>query len=190
MRVIAGEARRLQLKTPKGTGTRPTSDKTKETLFNVLAPYIYSDTRFLDLFAGSGGIGIEAVSRGAEAAVLVERDREAARCIEENIRTCRFEDRCRLMKTDVISALGILEKRAKKPEERFDMIFMDPPYSEGYEKKVLKLIAKGNLLGEEAVIIAESAADTDFSFVNDLGLEIFKEKDYLNNKHVFFRRAV
>ncbi|MBO4420193.1 MAG: RsmD family RNA methyltransferase, partial [Lachnospiraceae bacterium] len=73
--------------------TTGTDDKTKETLFNVLAPFIFSDTRFLDLFAGSGGIGIEAVSRGAEAAVLVESGREAARCIEENIRICRFEDR-------------------------------------------------------------------------------------------------
>ncbi|HAV01519.1 MAG TPA: 16S rRNA (guanine(966)-N(2))-methyltransferase RsmD, partial [Lachnospiraceae bacterium] len=89
MRVIAGEAKRLKLVSPKGFETRPTSDITKETLFNVLAPYIYSDTRFLDLFAGSGAIGIEAVSRGAKEAVFVEKSKEALSCIAANLKTCR-----------------------------------------------------------------------------------------------------
>ncbi len=185
MRVIAGEARRLRLVTPKGMETRPTSDRTKETLFNVLAPYIFSDTRFLDLFAGSGGIGIEAVSRGALSAVFVERGKEACRCIDENIRTCRFEERCRLMKMDVASAINILSGK-----EKFDIIFLDPPYSEGYEKSVLKLLSKGGLLRKDGIIVAESALDTDFGFVSELGLSVFKEKRYLSNKHVFIKEGI
>ena len=85
MRVIAGSARRLLLKSPPGYGTRPTSDKIKETLFNILMPYIYSDTVFLDLYSGSGGIGIEALSRGAQSAVFADRSPKAISLINENL---------------------------------------------------------------------------------------------------------
>ena len=183
MRVIAGEAKRLKLVSPKGFETRPTSDITKETLFNVLAPYIYSDTRFLDLFAGSGGIGIEALSRGAKEAVFVEKNREALSCIAANLKTCRFEDRGRIMKLDVMSALNTLSRG-----EAFDIIFMDPPYNEGLEKTVLKYIRTAGLLKEDGLIVVESSSETGFEYAKDLGLEIFKEKLYRNNKHVFFKK--
>ncbi|MBQ1527684.1 MAG: 16S rRNA (guanine(966)-N(2))-methyltransferase RsmD [Lachnospiraceae bacterium] len=182
MRVIAGEAKRLKLVSPKGFETRPTSDITKETLFNVLAPYIYSDTRFLDLFAGSGAIGIEAVSRGAKEAVFVEKSKEALSCIAANLKTCRLEDRARIMKLDVMSALNTLSRG-----EGFDIIFMDPPYNEGMEKTVLKYIRGTELLKEDGLIVVESSVETGYDYVQGLGLEIFKEKRYRNNKHTFFR---
>ena len=96
MRVIAGTARRLPLKTPKGKETRPTTDRIKETLFNMLAPLV-PGSRFLDLFAGSGQIGIEALSRGADYAVFVEQGREAAECIRENLAFTRLEPKARLI---------------------------------------------------------------------------------------------
>ena len=89
MRVIAGSARRLNLVTPKGNNTRPTSDRIKETLFNILSPMLY-DVNFLDLFAGSGGIGIEALSRGAKSATFIEKDKEAVKCIKKNLETTHF----------------------------------------------------------------------------------------------------
>lgn len=90
MRVIAGSARSLKLKTLEGIDTRPTTDRIKETLFNMIAPYLY-DCEFLDLFAGSGGIGIEALSRGAKEAVFVEKNLKAMECIKENLKFTRLE---------------------------------------------------------------------------------------------------
>ena len=115
MRIIAGSARSLPLKTLSGMETRPTSDRIKETLFNMLNPEL-PGSRFLDLFAGSGQMGLEAVSRGAQAAVFVENNKKAASCIEENIRFTRFTDQCTLLVKDVISAIRWLEGR-----EHFDL---------------------------------------------------------------------
>ena len=95
MRVIAGTARRLKLETPAGRHTRPTSDKIKETLFNIIQQDLY-EARFLDLFSGSGGIAIEALSRGAAEAVLVDNDREALRCIRTNLHHTHFEEQARV----------------------------------------------------------------------------------------------
>ena len=121
MRIIAGTARSLPLKTIDGMDTRPTTDKTKETLFNVLqmdVPGAY----FLDLFAGSGQIGLEALSRGGAYAVFIENNRKAAKCIEENIAFTRFDKQSMLLTMDVISGLHSLEGKYT-----FDLIFMDPP---------------------------------------------------------------
>ena len=98
MRIIAGSARSLPLKTVPGMEVRPTTDRIKETLFNILNPEL-PGCRFLDLFAGSGQMGLEAVSRGAEAAVFVENSRKAAACIEDNIKFTKFTDRCTLLVT-------------------------------------------------------------------------------------------
>ena len=122
MRVIAGSARSLKLKTLEGLDTRPTTDRIKETLFNIIGPTIY-DSIFLDLFSGSGGIGIEALSRGAKEAVFVENNPKAMRCIKDNLRFTRLESRAATMTADVMNALYRLEG-----EKIFDIIFMDPPY--------------------------------------------------------------
>lgn len=182
MRVIAGSARRLLLKTPQGLETRPTSDKVKETLFNMLMPDIY-DSVFLDLFAGSGGIGIEALSRGAKRAVFVEKSKAALECIKANIHTTHFEDSSTIMANDASSALRMLSGR-----DSFDIIFMDPPYDKGYEKEMLSIIANSTLLNEDGLIVVEAVKENDFSFVDDLNMSIIKVKEYKNNKHVYIKK--
>ena len=142
MRVIAGSARRTQLKTLEGMDTRPTTDRIKETLFNMIAPYLY-DSIFLDLFAGSGGIGIEALSRGAMESVFVEKNPKAMACVKENLQKTHFERKGMTMQMDVMTALYKLEG-----EKQFDYIFMDPPYNHELEKSVLTYLAESSLLAE------------------------------------------
>lgn len=182
MRVIAGIARSLPLKTPDGTDTRPTSDKTKETLFNVLMPYL-ADCRFLDLFSGSGGIGIEAISRGASYAVFVEKSRTAVKCIEDNLRFTKFASDAKVMPVDAMSALRQLNGR-----EKFDIIFMDPPYNQELERDVLSALSSFDLLNEDAIVVAEASNETDFSYVSELGFSIWKVKKYKTNSHVFMKK--
>ena len=131
MRVIAGSARSLKLKTLEGIETRPTTDRIKETLFNMISPQMY-DCIFLDLFAGSGGIGIEALSRGAKEAVFVEKNPKAMECVKENLKFTRLEKKGLTLTKDVMNALYQLEG-----EKVFDFVFMDPPYNMGFEKRVL-----------------------------------------------------
>ena len=183
MRVIAGKARRLALKTVPGMETRPTTDRIKETLFNILQPEI-SDCRFLDLFSGSGGIGIEALSRGAESAVFVEKNPKACACIRENLTFTKLAEHGKLLNMDVLQALRSLEG-----EEAFDCIFMDPPYNHELEKSVLTYLAESSLLAEEGIIIVEASKETDFDYAEDLGYNIIKEKEYKTNKHVFLEPA-
>lgn len=183
MRVIAGSAKRIQLKTAEGLGTRPTTDRIKETLFNIIAPYMY-DCCFLDLFAGSGAIGIEALSRGAREAVFVENHPKAMACIKENLKRTHLEDRAMTMSMDVLTALYKLEG-----EKQFDYIFMDPPYDREWEKKVLHYLAGSDLLAFDGVVIVEASVNTDFEYVTDLGYEILKKKEYKTNMHVFLTPA-
>ena len=182
MRVIAGKARRLLLKTVEGTDTRPTTDRIKETLFNILQSDLYGCS-FLDLFAGSGGIGIEALSRGAREAVFVDSSQKAAAVIRENLQKTHLEEQARVICADAGSALPRLENHG-----RFDIIFMDPPYGKELENKVTDYLMRSALADEETLIIIESAVDTDFSWVNESGFETVREKRYKTNKHVFLRR--
>ena len=133
MRVIAGSRRSLPLKTPAGLDVRPTTDRIKETLFNMLAPEI-PGCRFLDLFSGSGGIGIEALSRGASFAAFVEKDKTALACIKANLECTHFTDRAEVFPYDVFDALRRMQTLYSEP---FSVIFMDPPYHQELEKKVL-----------------------------------------------------
>lgn len=179
MRVIAGSAKRIQLRTLDGMDTRPTTDRIKETLFNMLAPYLY-DCMFLDLFAGSGGIGIEALSRGSMETVFVEKNPKAMACIKENLTRTHLEHKAMTMTMDVMTALYKLEG-----EKQFDYIFMDPPYGKELEKRVLAYLADSSLVAAEGVIIVEALKETKFDYVEDLGLNIIKTKEYKTNKHVF-----
>ncbi len=182
MRIIAGSRRSLPLKAPRGTDTRPTQDRTKETLFNVLQNDL-AGSRFLDLFAGSGSIGLEALSRGASEAVMVENSREAARCIKENISFTKFEDRAVLMECDVLAALKRLD--GSMP---FDIVFMDPPYRSGVEYEVAAALSEAGYITEDTVFVAEAALDTPTDFAGRAGFEIYKTKDYKTNRHIFMRR--
>lgn len=179
MRVIAGTARSLPLKTPAGMVTRPTSDKIKETLFNVLMPYL-ADAKFLDLYSGSGGIGIEAISRGAEFACFVEKNREAVQCIEQNLRFTKFEGQALVMKSDVMMALRQLEGK-----HVFDVIFMDPPYNEQLEAQVLEYLSGSALIHDDTLIVVEASKETDFDYLDGLGFYVIKQKDYKTNKHIW-----
>lgn len=183
MRVIAGTARHLQLKTMDGMNTRPTTDRIKETLFNMLSWQV-EDSRFLDLFAGSGAIGIEALSRGAKEAVFVENNRKAASCIRDNLNHTHLSERAVLMEKDVMTVLSILEGRG----ESFDYIFMDPPYGKLWEQKVLSYLDHSVLCDDDTMIIVEADLDTHFSYLEETTLEVQKEKIYKTNKHVFIRR--
>ncbi|SFP93424.1 16S rRNA (guanine966-N2)-methyltransferase [Lachnospiraceae bacterium XBB1006] len=179
MRIIAGKCKSLPLKTPKGDHTRPTTDRIKETLFNMIS-YELRECRFLDLFAGSGGIGLEAISRGANYAVLVENNKEAIRCIEENIAFTKLGSQVLLLKKDVISALSSMEGQVP-----FDIVFMDPPYADGYEKPVLVALKQHGLVTKDTIIIIEADKNTEFAFLKGIGYELIKYKAYKTNAHAF-----
>lgn len=183
MRVIAGRARSMPLKTLKGINTRPTTDKTKETLFNILQADV-PDCRFLDLFSGSGAIAIEALSRGAACAVLVEQNKKAAECIRENLTFTKMSERAKVYQCDVLTALHQLE--GQKP---FDIIFMDPPYDQQLEQQVLACLADSSLADEYTVIVAEASLETDFSWLENLGYHAYKYKKYKTNQHVFLQKT-
>ncbi len=182
MRVIAGTAKRLPLKTIPVLATRPTTDRIKETLFNIWQGEL-PGCRFLDLFAGSGAIGIEALSRGAAFAGFVEKNPKAAACIRENLNFTRLADRSTIWKTDVFSALQLLEG-----EEPFDCVFMDPPYGKELEKRALEMLAVSSIITDQSTIVVEADLSTDFSYAAAYGFEILKEKKYKTNAHIFLRR--
>lgn len=179
MRIIAGKARRLPLRTLPGRDTRPTTDRIKETLFNMLAPEL-EGAYFLDLFAGSGQIGLEAVSRGSAYCVFVDNNRKACEVIADNMNFTKMAGQCMLMNTDAMSALRRLEGKYS-----FDLIFMDPPYNQNLEAEILQYLAHSTLVKDSASIIVEADEHTDFSYVNELGYTLVKEKIYKTNKHMF-----
>lgn len=181
MRVIAGKARSLPLKTPEGIDTRPTTDRVKETLFNMLQPYVPEGV-FVDLFSGSGGIGVEALSRGAERCYFVENDRRALACIEENLSFTKLLDFAIVLKQDVFAALGGIR------ETFVDVIFMDPPYGKGYEKEVFVILKEMPYVTEQTLLVVEADLKTDFSWTEALGFTIIKEKRYKTNRHLFMKR--
>lgn len=183
MRVIAGIARSVPLITPRGLETRPTSDQIKETLFNMLQGYT-EGANFLDLYAGSGQIGIEALSRGAEFAAFVEKSDEAVKCINANVDKTKFADKSMILKLEVLSGIRTLELEKK----RFDIVFLDPPYNQGLEQGILTALVGSAILNDEVIIIVEASKNTDFSFVDYLGLKIVKDKIYKNNRHLFLRK--
>lgn len=182
MRVIAGQARSLKLKTPPGDEVRPTTDRIKETLFNMIAPSIYG-CDFLDMFAGSGGIGIEALSRGAQSVCFVENARASLACIEENLVHTRLEGGT-VYKSDAVNAVSRIYHDGKK----FDIVFMDPPYNNGLEQKVLEQISQYDILKEDGIIIVEASEKTEFDYLEGLGFKIQREKIYGSNKHVFIQK--
>lgn len=179
MRVIAGSARSVPLMAPAGMDTRPTTDKIKETLFNMIH-FDLPDCTFLDLYSGSGAIGIEAVSRGAKHAYLVDNSKKACECIKANVLKCHFEDYVSIIARDAADSLYEIH-------DKLDIVFMDPPYELGMEESLMKMFKTGNLCHEDTLFIIESTIDRDFSGICDLGYEITKVKEYKTNKHTFFK---
>ena len=180
MRVIAGKARRMTLIAPEGRDVRPTTDRIKETLFNILQQDIY-DSSFLDLFSGSGGIGIEALSRGAKEAVFVEKNKDALRCINHNLSHTRLSDDAEVLPMDVLSAIRNLSKRGKS----FDIVFMDPPYEQDMEMAVLEELDASGIIHEDSIIIIETSLRTDETEFNFASFEVIRVKEYKTNQHIF-----
>ena len=171
MRVIAGKARRLALKTVPGMETRPTTDRIKETLFNMIQDELYG-IRFLDLFSGSGAIGIEALSRGAKEAVFVEKNPADAFVVQ----------------SDVFAALDRLRREIEDGKESFGVIFMDPPYNQELEKRVLSCLKDSKVADERTLIIIEASLETDFSYLKEFGFRVLKRKEYKTNVHMFIEK--
>lgn len=151
MRIIAGKARGTKLASVRGLSTRPTADRVREALFNILGPAI-AESSFLDLYAGSGAVGLEALSRGAKKVVWVDSSRSCAVQIKENLAKSRLEGGV-MYTNDVSRALTQLAKRG----EQFDFIFLDPPYNQGLVEKTLVHLAGLQLLKEDGIIIAEAS---------------------------------
>jgi len=180
LRVIAGSAKSLPLKAPKGFDTRPTSDRVKETLFNILAPDLPGCV-FIDLFAGSGAIGIEAISRGARRAYFAENSNPALQCLAHNLAFTKLAEKATVLRTDARAALlGINESVA-------DIVFMDPPYGHSLEKHVLETLAKLSYVKQSTIVVAEAARGTDFSYIGNIGFTLYRVKEYLHSCHVFMR---
>ena len=155
MRVIAGIYKGRRLKTLEGVSLRPTSDRLRETLFNILAPRI-EEASFADVCAGSGAIGIEALSRGARHATFIESSLKAARIISDNLRNCGIREGYKVINRDALRAL----KNLASEQAQFDIIYFDPPYDSEIYTPVMRLIAKHDMLAEDGVVIVEHRRQT------------------------------
>jgi len=150
MRIIAGALKGQQLVTPRGHRTRPTADQVRIALMDTLMP-VLSGARFLDLFAGAGGVGLEALSRGAERAVLVERDADAAAALRRNVAALRVAGRTQVLPMDAARALN----RLAAAGERFDLVFLDPPYGTGLVEDTLLRLGTGAVITLDAIVVAQ-----------------------------------
>lgn len=155
MRIIAGSAKKRVLKVPSGWQGRPTADRVKESLFGILGELVVESV-FLDLFAGTGNVGIEALSRGAVRAVFVEKDPRAAGAIAGNLKMSGLDSGSGIIVRDVYRALEELAGKEGSPGGGFDIVFLDPPYGMGFEVPVIKKVLELNLLSTGGLIVAES----------------------------------
>ncbi|MBO8171082.1 MAG: 16S rRNA (guanine(966)-N(2))-methyltransferase RsmD [Bacillaceae bacterium] len=153
MRIIAGDKKGMRLDSVPGMSTRPTSDKVKEAVFNVIGPF-FEGGRVLDLYAGTGSLGIEALSRGMDHALFVDADRKAADIVKKNLKATGLMDKSEVYVNDADRALRALRKR----ELAFDLIFLDPPYAEQKIEAQLNFISDHGLLKEDGTVIAEHDA--------------------------------
>ncbi|WP_028398897.1 16S rRNA (guanine(966)-N(2))-methyltransferase RsmD [Ectobacillus panaciterrae] len=156
MRVVSGACKGHPLKAVPGSTTRPTTDKVKEAIFNIIGPY-FEGGLALDLFGGSGGLGIEALSRGMDKTIFVDRDSKAVQVIRQNAETCRLTDKVEVYKNDAERALKALIKR----ELSFDLILLDPPYKDQKIVSLISVIEQHGLLNDTGVIMAEHTANAE-----------------------------
>ncbi|MBQ8298989.1 MAG: 16S rRNA (guanine(966)-N(2))-methyltransferase RsmD [Clostridia bacterium] len=180
MRIIAGKKKGLNIKTIEGESTRPTRDMVREALFSILTSKV-PDAKFLDLFAGSGAIGIEAISRGASEACFADINPQCIKIIKENISKANFENESRIFNLDY----KILLKKIK--DEKFDIIFIDPPYNKGFGVDAINKISEYDLLSDDGVIILET--DTNEEVPEEIGIyEKYNSKKYGRNILNLFKR--
>lgn len=153
MRVITGKARGVQLKTPEGMKTRPTTDRVKEALFSIIQ-FEIPGAKVLDLFGGTGQLGIEALSRGASSAVFVDAAEPACKLIRENLKRTKLDQQGRVIRGDYLDFL-------KRNREQFDIIFLDPPYAEVFLENALKCITEIDILQSNGIIVTERPLDKE-----------------------------
>ncbi|MED4581993.1 16S rRNA (guanine(966)-N(2))-methyltransferase RsmD [Brevibacillus choshinensis] len=162
MRVISGEHKGRRLAAVPGKGTRPTTDKVKESIFNMIGPY-FDGGWALDLYAGTGGLGIEALSRGVDRSVFVERDAKAFAVVKQNLETCRLEGNADLYRMDADRAIRTLATR----KQAFDLVFLDPPYAQQKIAEEIRLLQELDLLADGAWIVTEH--DVDVKLPEEIG---------------------
>lgn len=183
MRVIGGRAKGRRLKAPRGLALRPTASRVKEALFDIL-PHDLTGLKVLDLFAGAGGLSIEALSRGAREAILVDSSREASMAARQNLRGLGLSDRAKVWTTPVLRSIRLLARRG----ETFDLIFLDPPYERGWVGKSLRAVAREGLLREQGVLVMEHSAREKVEERYDL-LRLKDQRRYGTTLLSFFVRA-
>lgn len=181
MRIIAGERRGTKLDAVPGLNTRPTADRVKEGLFNIIQMDIDNDTVVLDVFAGTGALGLEALSRGAREAIFIEENPQALAVLRRNIAKCHCEDRAHVISGDAISTLPQLTDKV------FDLIFVDPPYRKNLYEAVLFSVLKYHLLSEYGILVSEHSKSIPFSWQEE-GLNLYKTRSYGETVLNFFRR--
>ncbi|WP_200760811.1 16S rRNA (guanine(966)-N(2))-methyltransferase RsmD [Effusibacillus dendaii] len=156
MRVIAGDLKGRRLAAVPGRSTRPTTDKVKESVFNIIGPY-FDGGSVLDLFAGTGGLGIEALSRGMEQAVFIDQDPKALQVVRRNIEACQLSDRVEIHRSDARRSLSWLSQKGCS----FDLVFLDPPYHLTIIPELVRGLAERRLLKEGALLVAEHSASSE-----------------------------
>lgn len=161
VRVVSGSAKGRPLKSVPGTGTRPTTDKVKEAVFSMIGPYFDGGT-VLDLFAGTGGLGIEALSRGMESAVFVDMEPKSIDTVRANLKTVKLEAQAEVYRNDAGRALSAMEKRGKV----FDLVFLDPPYRLKHGAELMQTMLQKGLLSEEALIVLEH--ESGYAYPEDI----------------------
>ncbi len=201
MRVITGSAKGLHLKMPKGGKTRPAMDRVKCSLFSILQPRI-EGCRFLDLFAGSGSLGIEALSRGAEYAAFVDSSSECCRTIQENLELARVQDRGEVFRQDCFGYLKrktpVLDKGGESPdshpsssqgEDPFDLVCIDPPYLKGLLEPILEVIPDCPVFSGKTLFIIERQRKDDLRLENRPRLSLCDERVFGDTILTFFKRV-
>lgn len=179
MRVITGKARGVLLKTPEGMQTRPTSDRVKEALFSIVN-FDLPGANVLDLFAGTGQLGIEALSRGAKHAVFVDAREDACKIVRENLRRTKLENEAKVVRSDYLDYL-------RRCKERYDIILLDPPYAEVFLENALKCITEIDILQSGGIIVAERPVGKELSLVFE-GYTRSKDYKYGNTLLTLYRK--
>ena len=181
MRITSGTLKNKKIKSREGNETRPTLERIKEAIFSIIGDKVV-ESKFLDLYSGTGNMAIEALSRGAKRAILIEKNQEALRIIIENINDCKLENKSRAYKNESLRAIEILNRK----NEIFDIIFMDPPYKENLTENTIKHVSDYDLLAKDGIIISEHSVYEKLP--EKIGkLVKYDERDY-NKKIISFYR--
>ncbi len=182
MRIIGGKARGTKLYTLEGNNTRPTLDRVRESLFNIIQKEV-PDCTFLDLFSGSGAVGLEAISRGAKKAILCDNQKQAVEVIKKNVEKTHLENEAQVYH---MSFENLLENEIN---EKIDIIYIDPPYKTNFVSKAIKLILKKNLIGGDSIIVIETDEEERIKKeIEELSIEIVDQRKYGRAHLIFLKK--